>query len=479
MEKIIIFIFFTLIISKSFGQKSTTVITGIFSQLTDRDSVRFDVYPYGGFPYNIPELRVTYYAKVKSHRFSLTLPLKSDRIYTSIISVPNFLKSSYLNPLFFESGDHIILTGTSEKLMDFMGKGAAKLNVLRHVYNLEYAIDITNAEKTHSVSGLPLIVENSRKIIDKANRYLNSQKTNISVAAFNELRTYISQNLWSVFFPIYYMNGQKDSVRRFLKNTWLPFRNKYYRRPDLSSRYYDFAFAEYLLYDYALKQIIYHNNFDALNYNEDLKEKYNYFKCHYTGLLREKIITYLILSAPQSNDVAYCYEDAIKYITNKDYIIALNNRCQCAPGSVAYNFILSDTNNVTHRLTDFRGKVLVFDFWFTGCGNCRELTPKLRAVEDQFKNNSNVVFISVSSDKSLSLWKNSIKSRFYTTSSDEINLYSNGNGQSDILYQKINFSGAPTLRLIDKKGNWCENPIDCRIDEGKDLIEKINHALNK
>jgi len=138
---------------------------------------------------------------------------------------------------------------------------------------------------------------------------------------------------------------------------------------------------------------------------------------------------------------------------------------------------LLDTNRSIHHLSDYKGKVLVFDFWFTGCGNCRELAPKLKLVEEQFKKNDKVVFISISSDKDIKLWKNSITSGLYTTSSDEVNLYSGGKGIADPLFQKTNFQAAPTLRLVDKNGYWCDMPVDCRTDDGKDLIAKINQAL--
>ena len=140
----------------------------------------------------------------------------------------------------------------------------------------------------------------------------------------------------------------------------------------------------------------------------------------------------------------------------------------------AYNFSLLDSGNVVHRLSSYKGKVVVMDFWFNGCGNCAVLTPKLKIVKDYFKNDTSVVFLSICSDD-LETFKKGVKSGKYTIPG-EIDLYSE-RGYKDPLYQKINFQGAPTLRLIDKSGVWCENPVDCRLDDGRDLIEKINIAL--
>ena len=49
-------------------------------------------------------------------------------------------------------------------------------------------------------------------------------------------------------------------------------------------------------------------------------------------------------------------------------------------------------------LASLRGKVVVMDFWFTGCPPCLEELPKLNSLVDEFKD-QDVVFIAPTWDK--------------------------------------------------------------------------------
>jgi thiol-disulfide isomerase/thioredoxin len=44
--------------------------------------------------------------------------------------------------------------------------------------------------------------------------------------------------------------------------------------------------------------------------------------------------------------------------------------------------------------TDFNDKIVVLDFWFTGCGYCIAEMPDFQKLSDKYKNNSSVIFYS-------------------------------------------------------------------------------------
>lgn len=47
---------------------------------------------------------------------------------------------------------------------------------------------------------------------------------------------------------------------------------------------------------------------------------------------------------------------------------------------------------------ELKGKVVVFNFWFIGCGVCRSMKPKLNELASKFADNSDIVFLAMTSD---------------------------------------------------------------------------------
>ena len=64
---------------------------------------------------------------------------------------------------------------------------------------------------------------------------------------------------------------------------------------------------------------------------------------------------------------------------------------QLAIGDVAPNWTLIDPKGKTHSLSDYRGKVVVLDFWATWCSKCAKLMPVLEKVHQKYKNKGVVV----------------------------------------------------------------------------------------
>ena len=67
-------------------------------------------------------------------------------------------------------------------------------------------------------------------------------------------------------------------------------------------------------------------------------------------------------------------------------------------GKPAPDFTLKDINGETVSLVDFRGRVVLLDFWATTCGPCISEIPNLRALYK--KHNPDLVLISISVDAS-------------------------------------------------------------------------------
>lgn len=63
-----------------------------------------------------------------------------------------------------------------------------------------------------------------------------------------------------------------------------------------------------------------------------------------------------------------------------------------------WNWKLVDTNNKIISLSDFKGKVIIINFWATWCPPCVAELPSLHKLYRTFSNTNNVAFIFVTND---------------------------------------------------------------------------------
>ena len=128
-----------------------------------------------------------------------------------------------------------------------------------------------------------------------------------------------------------------------------------------------------------------------------------------------------------------------------------------------FDFNLPDLDGKIHSMKDFRGQILVLNFWATWCPPCSEEVPKLNDIFDRYKNNG-VQVIGIALDKdSLELVapfveKNKIAYPILV-------------GNQQVLTDLKNFEGVPTTILFDQEGK-----IHKRFDGSFDL-EQLEEGL--
>ena len=71
--------------------------------------------------------------------------------------------------------------------------------------------------------------------------------------------------------------------------------------------------------------------------------------------------------------------------------------CVSKTGAAKLNFTLKDMNGARVHLADFKGRVILLNYWATWCGPCKVEIPDLVALQEQYKDKGFVV-LGVSQD---------------------------------------------------------------------------------
>lgn len=185
---------------------------------------------------------------------------------------------------------------------------------------------------------------------------------------------------------------------------------------------------------------------------------------NYSGLLKDKLLAvYLIENfdfIPSADSVLALTIQQIQTLYCKEPLVSIQNRL--SNGSPAYNFVMEDSNGKYKRLSDYLGKTVFLDFWYTGCAGCVQLYKNvLTEIENVYRNDSTIVFISVSIDTDKDTWLASIRSENYT-SDKGINLSTGKIGMGHPIINRYGVSFFPTTFLIDKNGKVVRNTSSVR-----------------
>ena len=138
-------------------------------------------------------------------------------------------------------------------------------------------------------------------------------------------------------------------------------------------------------------------------------------------------------------------------------------------GSTAPQFTLKDINGKNVSLNDYKGKVIILDFWATWCPPRREEIPDFIALQNEYgKKGLQIIGISVDRDgiKSVKPFYENMKMNYPV-------LLTDGNVESN--YGDIR--AIPTTFIVDKKGSIAKKYIGF---QPKAVFEKdIKELLGK
>jgi thiol-disulfide isomerase/thioredoxin len=139
---------------------------------------------------------------------------------------------------------------------------------------------------------------------------------------------------------------------------------------------------------------------------------------------------------------------AIDRITTLSYKTLLINSCNSrlafGNGDPAKNFIAKNGKNEEVSLSEFKGKVICLDVWATWCGPCLYEIPYFDKLKEKYKDNPDIVFVSLSIDTDIKEWKGDLASRNMTGNQWVINRLGLGD---------YSVAAVPRTIIIDKYFN--------------------------
>jgi thiol-disulfide isomerase/thioredoxin len=103
----------------------------------------------------------------------------------------------------------------------------------------------------------------------------------------------------------------------------------------------------------------------------------------------------------------YPNEDLTRQLVNK-----VNATKRIAIGAIAPGFTSTDTTGTVVDCKDFRGKYTLVEFWASWCAPCREESPTLVRLYNQYVGKG-LAILSVSIDKNTTQWKKAIRQDGY------------------------------------------------------------------
>lgn len=452
---------------------NSAVLKGRLPFLKDGDTVQVYLYKYG-IPIVSNEFDTMVYVRVANGEFNFSAQAGNAPLYFALLfdGVNNsrpLVGSYYLN-----DGDSV-LVGYEGDHYTFMGRGGERLSAIGYLTQLavkyskafwgvpEHAA-LHFAETDSFVRESYAYIQQSRNVLPARDYEL--MKIQIA-AVLNGKGVFINilpDSLKPVAFK--FLQHYKAAVPQNVVAGLLDI--------DPSLAQYNSEFIQSLIEKY-------HFESGALAKKPvSFAGDYTYFKNTYTGVLRERLLLNLLYSARgrEAGFASYCADAAAYIKDNPDFVRVLadlnNTRKEGMP---AFNFRLPGENRQYYGASDFANKVLVLDFWFTGCGACIQQKPYLEKIRENV-DSRDVVFVSISSDKNYDKWIKSVRSGRYT-SKGFINLYSDEQGEKHPIFSYYKIEAFPTLIVIDKEGKLMAEPVDPRRDGGDNMMSIIRSGLRE
>ena len=217
---------------------------------------------------------------------------------------------------------------------------------------------------------------------------------------------------------------------------------------------------------------LYKGEKEIVRYMKYLRDKVN------NPDVKEKLSDYTIQSMVQfgSTDGLSEVFEIYRDLSGRSEIFKSNEKIyngikNIMPGMQVPDFLVEDIDGNSFHFKDIigNGKVAYVDFWATWCAPCCAEIPHMEKLAEIFKNNKDIVLISVSVDNNRKKWGEKVKAD--NPSWPQYIISPKGEKEFDSIY---NINGIPRFMLIDKNGRFIDNnTIRPSFEGSKDYLENL------
>ncbi|EOZ93772.1 thioredoxin family protein [Indibacter alkaliphilus LW1] len=196
--------------------------------------------------------------------------------------------------------------------------------------------------------------------------------------------------------------------------------------------------------------LVYHAKVASI-YEE--KEAFDILFERHSGELRNHLlINFFGLGFKHQKDIDFKLNKTLEHVTKPEHRVLLEELLLSnALGQELPELKMKSIDGETVALDEFKGKVLLLDFWFTGCQPCLMLyKTTLKPLKERLASIEDVEILSINVESSEERWKKSVSEGKYT-SPEGHNFYIGKRTEHPFLkHYKVN--GFPTLMVVDKDG---------------------------